>query len=54
LFIEEGPLADFAAARSARSRALRWKLLDEQARLDLIEARLRPANDCIDAFPLAL
>jgi hypothetical protein len=54
LFIEEGPVADLANARAARSTALIWKLLDEASRLDLVERRLRPANDRIDAYPLAL
>jgi hypothetical protein len=54
LFIEEGPVVELEAARSTRSTALLWKLLDEQARLEMIERQLRPANDQIDAFPLAL
>jgi len=54
LFIEEGPVVELAAARAARSPALTWKLLDEAARMDLVEKKLRPANDRIDAYPLAL
>ena len=54
LFIEEGPVVDLANARAARSPALTWKLLDEASRLDLVERRLKPANDRIDDYPLAL
>jgi hypothetical protein len=31
-----------------------WRSLDENRRLALIEYALRPANDLIDAYPLAL
>ena len=54
LFIEEGPVVDLAKTRAGRSAALTWTMLDEKARMDLVERRLRPANDRIDAFPLAL
>ena len=31
-----------------------WRQLDPDHRLALIEDALKPANDCIDDFPLAL
>ena len=31
-----------------------WRQLDPDSRLELVEQALRPANDVIDAFPLAL
>lgn len=54
LFIEDGPVVDLANARAARSAALIWKMLDASARLDLVEQRMKPANDRIDGYPLAL
>ncbi len=38
----------------ARVRFVGWRRLDEQSRLQLIERELRPGNDLIDAYPLAL
>jgi len=32
----------------------RWRQLDSESRFELIERALKPANDRIDAFPLAL
>ena len=31
-----------------------WRQLDSDDRLKLVERALKPANDCIDSFPLAL
>jgi hypothetical protein len=31
-----------------------WRQLDPEKRLELIEQALRPANDVIDGYPLAL
>jgi hypothetical protein len=53
-FIEDGPTEQVAQASALRSTARAWRTLDEAHRLELIEKALRPANDCIDAFPLAL
>lgn len=54
VLIEDGP-ADLAEQlRSSRSTARNWNLLDRERRLALVEQALRPANDRIDAFPLAL
>ena len=53
-FIEDGPVAQVAQANTLRSTARSWRALDEARRLELIEQFLRPANDCFDAFPLAL
>jgi len=54
VFIEDGPVAQVAAKDAQRSTARAWRALDEARRLALIERALTPANDCIDAFPLAL
>jgi hypothetical protein len=53
-FIEDGPVAQIAQAEALRSTARSWRALDEARRLELIEKALKPANDCIDEFPLAL
>jgi hypothetical protein len=53
-FIEDGPVAQVARADALRSTARSWRVLDEAHRLDLIERALKPANDCLDEFPLAL
>ena len=54
VFIEDGPTVQVAEADARRSTARAWRALDEARRLALVERALRPANDCIDAFPLAL
>jgi hypothetical protein len=53
-FIEDGPTEQVAQADALRSTARAWRTLDEAHRLELIEKALKPANDRIDAFPLAL
>ena len=53
-FIEDGPAVQVAQADTLRSTARAWRALDEARRLELIEKALRPANDRLDAFPLAL
>jgi hypothetical protein len=53
-FIEDGPFEQVAKADAVRSTARAWHVLDEARRLALVERALNPANDCIDAFPLAL
>ena len=53
-FIEDGPAVQVAQADTLRSTARNWRSLDESHRIQLIELALRPANDRIDAFPLAL
>jgi hypothetical protein len=53
-FIEDGPVVQVAQADTLRSTARAWRALDEAHRIELIEQALRPANDLIDAFPLAL
>jgi hypothetical protein len=53
-FIEDGPVEQVARASATRSSARAWRALDEAHRLQLIEQMLKPANDRIDSFPLAL
>jgi hypothetical protein len=53
-FIEDGPQEQAAKAEVLRSTARTWRALDEAHRLALIELALKPANDRIDAYPLAL
>ena len=53
-FIENGPAEQVAKVESVRSTARAWRALDEARRLELVQRALRPANDCIDNFPLAL
>ena len=54
VFIEDGPAQQVAKADANRSTARSWRALDESRRLALVERALRPANDCFDAYPLAL
>jgi hypothetical protein len=53
-FIEDGPADQASKLGNIRSTARSWRALDEARRLQLVERALTPANDCIDAFPLAL
>jgi hypothetical protein len=53
-FIEDGPTEQVAHANALRSTARSWRALDEARRIQLIERFLKPANDCVDACPLAL
>ena len=53
-FIEDGPVDLVARADSLRSTARAWRALDEARRIALVDRALKPANDCIDEFPLAL
>jgi hypothetical protein len=53
-FIENGPVEQVAKASSIRSTARSWRVLGEACRIAIVEQALRPANDRIDGFPLAL
>jgi hypothetical protein len=52
--IEDGPEMQASEANAERSTTKSWRALDEARRLALVEGALNPANDSIDAFPLAL
>ena len=54
VFIEDGPAHQVAKADALRSTARSWHALDDAHRIALIERALQPANDCVDAYPLAL
>jgi hypothetical protein len=53
-FIEDGPVEQVEKAEALRSTARTWHALDAERRLALIECALKPANDVIDDYPLAL
>jgi hypothetical protein len=53
-FIEDGPVEQVAKADATRSTARSWRALSEACRLEVIEQALRPANDRIDGYPMAL
>ena len=53
-FIEDGPEVQAMRSRSSYSTARSWRALDADLRLALVEQALKPANDLIDAYPLAL
>ena len=53
-FIEDGPVAKVAEVEMLRSTARSWRLLDEARKIAAIDCALNPANDCVDAYPLAL
>ena len=54
VLIENGPQAPAIRAQASHSTERSWRALDEERRIALIEQALRPANDLIDAYPLAL
>lgn len=56
LFVENGPAVTVAEAQSPRSSAVyrAWRASDPECRLALVERALKPANDVIDEYPLAL
>jgi len=53
-FIEDGPAVQVINAMASRSTARSWNALDPDLRLALVERALKPANDIIDGYPLAL
>jgi hypothetical protein len=53
-FVEDGPEVQAMKVRSTRSTARSWRVLDAESRMAAIERALKPANDLIDAYPLAL
>ena len=54
VFIEDGPAVRAIEVKASHSTARSWRALDADRRLAAIERALKPANDLIDAFPLAL
>jgi len=54
LFVENGPSVQAAQVIQTRSTARTWRALTADCRLALVEHALKPANDLIDAYPLAL
>lgn len=54
VFIENGAAERAEQGRLSRSTARSWSVLDYERRLALVERALTPANDRIDAYPLAL
>ncbi len=56
LFVENGPTLTAAANESPRSSTVHraWRVLDRERRFAIVESALKPANDLIDEYPLAL
>lgn len=54
VFVEDGAAMRAEQVRLARSTARSWSMLDHDRRLALVDRALRPANDLIDGYPLAL
>lgn len=54
VFIEDGAASRAEQLRKSRTTAGAWTMLDRERRLAMIECALRPANDRIDGYPLAL
>ena len=54
VFIEDGPAAQVINSKASHSTARSWRVLDAERRLALVERAMKPANDLIDAYPLAL
>ena len=53
-FIEDGPAVTVIEAQALRTTARAWRALDPELRFSLVTRALKPANDLIDAYPLAL
>jgi hypothetical protein len=53
-FIEDGAAVRAIEIQGSRSTARSWRALDPECRLAVVESALKPANDLIDEFPLAL
>jgi len=53
-FIEDGPASQVLHVQASRSTARSWRALDAERRFALVERSLQPANDLIDAYPVAL
>lgn len=53
-FIEHGPAATAIEAQASHTTARTWRALDAERRFTLVNRALKPANDLIDAYPLAL
>ena len=56
LFVENGPAVTAADTQSPRSSAVyrAWRGLNPERRIAIVERALKPANDFIDEYPLAL
>ena len=56
LFIENGPAVTAAEAQGPRASMVYrgWRGLKPEHRLAIVESALKPANDVIDGYPLAL
>ena len=54
VFVEDGPAEQVMKVASTRSTARSWRALDADGRFAAIERALKPANDLIDAYPMAL
>ena len=54
VFNEDGPSQMAMDVRSSRSPRRSWRTLDANSRLAAVERALKPANDLIDAYPMAL
>ena len=53
-FIEDGPAVQAMRVQASHSTARAWYALDERRRLELVERALKPANDLVDGYPVAL
>jgi hypothetical protein len=57
LFVENGPAVEArrASTRSSTAGFRAWRSLSENGRIALVDRALQaPANDLIDAYPIAL
>ena len=53
-FIEDGPAVQAMRVQSTRSTARSWHALNAERRIALVEQVLKPANDLVDGYPIAL
>ena len=53
-FIDNGPAVRALEVQETRSTARSWRALDPEIRFRIVSRALQPANDRIDAFPIAL
>jgi hypothetical protein len=54
VFIEDGAAARAIEVQGSRSTARTWRALDAERRFAAVQSALKPANDLIDDFPIAL
>jgi hypothetical protein len=53
-FVEDGPAVQAMKVQAAHSTARSWHALNPERRIALVDRALKPANDLVDGYPIAL